>query len=244
MTTSKQASFILDRPTARLKLRELPEHETPRGRIRNVGAAALADAELLALLLRDGSGELNALELAQRMLVEHGGWTGLLRADIALLCRQPGVGLSKAGAIKAALEIARRVLLAEHAPRLQVKSPGDIAHLLQLEMAHLDHEQFRTVLLDTKNRVQEITTVYIGSLNAAMIRVGEVFKAALLRNSAAMIVVHNHPSGDPSPSPEDILVTREIVQAGKLLDVEVVDHLIIGLGRFVSLRERQLGFSS
>ncbi|MEO7911771.1 MAG: JAB domain-containing protein, partial [Roseiflexaceae bacterium] len=105
-----------------------------------------------------------------------------------------------------------------------------------------DQEHLRTVLLDTKNRVQVIQTVYIGSLNASLIRIGEIFKEALKRNSAALIVVHNHPSGDPTPSPEDVLVTREIIAAGKLLDIDVLDHLVIGQGRFVSMRERGLGF--
>jgi hypothetical protein len=109
-------------------------------------------------------------------------------------------------------------------------------------MSHLDQEHLRTVLLDTKNRIQAISTVYIGSLNASMVRAGEVFKTAVKLNSAALIVVHNHPSGDATPSPEDVLVTREIVQAGKLLDVDVLDHLVIGQGVWVSLRERGLGF--
>ena len=111
-------------------------------------------------------------------------------------------------------------------------------------MSHLDQEQLRTVLLDTKNRIQAINTVYIGSLNMSMVRVGEVFKEAVRRNSSALIVVHNHPSGDATPSPEDVLVTREIVQAGKLLDTDVLDHLIIGHGVWVSLRERGLGFDT
>jgi DNA repair protein RadC len=244
MTSHQQTTFLPDRPAARLRLRELPEHETPRGRIRNVGPVALSDAELLALILRDGSGALNAIELAQHLLVDHGGWAGLLRADVPTLCRQSGIGAAKAAAIKATLEIARRVLLAEHQPRLQVKSPADIVPLLMLEMGCLDQEHLRTVLLDTKNYVQAIHTVYVGSLNTSLIRVGEVFKEALKRNSASIIVCHNHPSTDATPSPEDVLVTREIVAAGKLLDIEVLDHLVIGQGRFVSLRERRLGFSS
>src|SRR5262249_43462503 len=126
--------------------------------------------------------------------------------------------------------------------REQIKSPSDVAGLLMLEMSTLDQEHFRTVLLDTKNHLQTITTVYIGSLNTATIRVGEVFRAALAWNSAALIMVHNPPSGDPTPSPEDVLITQQIVAAGKLLDVDVLDHLVIGQGRFVSLRERGLGF--
>ena len=197
MTTYQQTKVFTDRPSAHLRLRELPEHETPRGRIRDVGSAALSDAELLALLLRHGSGTLNAIELAQRLLVDHGGWAGLLRADLHTLCQQPGIGTAKAAAIMATLEIARRILLADHAPRFQVKSPADIAKLLMLEMSHLEQEHLRTVLLDTKNYVQEISTIYIGSVNTSLVRVGEVFRQALKRNSASLIVVHNHPSGAP-----------------------------------------------
>jgi DNA repair protein RadC len=110
-------------------------------------------------------------------------------------------------------------------------------------MGHLDQEHLRTMLLDTKNRVQTVHTVYIGTLNASTIRVGEVFKDALRRNSASLILCHNHPSTDTTPSPEDVLVTREIVQAGKLLDCEVLDHVIVGAGRWTSMREKGLGFA-
>jgi DNA repair protein RadC len=140
------------------------------------------------------------------------------------------------------LDVMRAVLTIPE--RTQIRSPADVAGLLMVEMSHLDQEHLRTVLLDTKNRVQHIQTVYIGSLNSAQIRVGEVYKAAVRWNSAAIIVAHNHPSGDPNPSPEDVLVTRQIVEAGKLLDVECLDHLVISQGRYVSMRERGLGFSS
>jgi DNA repair protein RadC len=126
--------------------------------------------------------------------------------------------------------------------RLQVKSPADIAAVLMLEMGWLDQEELRTVLLDTKNRVQAIHTVYKGSVNSAIIRIGEVFKPAIRANSAALIVAHNHPSSDPTPSPEDILVTRQIVEAGKLLDIDCLDHLVISHNKWVSMRERGLGF--
>jgi DNA repair protein RadC len=225
-----------------LRIKELPPSEQPRERLRDYGPAALSDAELLAILLRVGVAGTNVVQLAQQLLVEHGGWSGLLRIDYMDLCRCHGIGEAKAAALKAALEIGRRLLLTEHEQRFQIKSPTDAAALLMLEMSHLDQEHLRTVLLDTKNRVQSISTVYIGSLNASLIRVGEIFKAALKWNSAALIVVHNHPSGDPTPSPEDVLVTREIVSAGKLLDIDVLDHLVIGQGRFVSMRERGLGF--
>jgi DNA repair protein RadC len=226
----------------RLRIRELPESEKPRERLRDLGPAALSDAELLAIILRVGIEGLNALQLAQRLLSDYRGLSGLLKAGIEDLAAQRGMGEAKAAQLKAALEIGRRLLLSASEERLQIRSPTDAAQLMLAEMSHLDQEHLRAICLDTKNRVQKVQTVYIGSLNSSMVRIGEVFKEAIRLNSAALIVVHNHPSGDPTPSPEDVLVTRQIVEAGKLLDIEVLDHLVIGQGRFVSLRERGLGF--
>jgi len=144
--------------------------------------------------------------------------------------------------IKAALELGRRLLVSSPDDRPQVLSPGDAANLLMLEMGLLEQEHLRIVLLDTRNRVLSISTVYIGSLNTSMVRVGELFREAIRHNAAAVIVAHNHPSGDPTPSPEDVAVTKQIVQAGKLLDISVLDHIVVGRGRFVSLKERGLGF--
>lgn len=225
-----------------LRMKELPHSEQPRERLAVFGPGALSDSELLAILLRVGVEGTNVLQLAQQLLIEYGGWAGLQRADYTDLCRRHGLGQAKAATLKATLEIGRRLLLMGGDERAQIRSPADAAALLMVEMGHLDQEHLRTVLLDTKNRVQQIATIYIGSVNSALIRVGEVFKEAVRKNSAALIVVHNHPSGDPTPSPEDILVTRQIVEAGKLLDVDVLDHLVIGRGRYVSMRERGLGF--
>ena len=124
----------------------------------------------------------------------------------------------------------------------QVRSPSDAANLVMSEMSLLEREQMRVLLMDTKNRVHTMSTVYKGSLNSSLIRVAEIFRDAIRTTSAALILVHNHPSGDPTPSPEDVAVTRQIVEAGTLLDIEVLDHLIIGQHRFVSLKERGLGF--
>lgn len=134
-------------------------------------------------------------------------------------------------------------MLTEPEERVQIKSPTDATHLLMLEMSHLDQEEVRVICLDTRNFIQTITPVYKGAVNSAMIRCGEIFKEAVRRNSPSIIMAHNHPSGSPDPSPEDVQVTRQIVEAGKLLDVELLDHLIIGHGRYVSMRERGLGFT-
>ena len=224
-------------------LRAWPIGERPVERLTQCGSAALSDAELLAVLLSGSGGGTNPVALAQQLIVTFGGWHGLLQATLEDLQRVPGLGRTRAAQVKAALEIARRMLLPEPGQRLQIKSSADVAQLLMAEMSHLDQEHLRTICLDTKNRIQTVATVYVGSLNASLVRVGEVFKEAIRRNSAAIIVSHNHPSGNPTPSPEDVLVTREIVSAGKTLDIDCLDHLIIGQGRFVSMRERGLGFT-
>jgi DNA repair protein RadC len=226
-----------------LRIRELPDREKPRERLRSQGAAALSDAELLAILLRVGLEGLNVVQLAQQLLVDYRGWGGLQRASFEDLSSRRGMGEAKTAQLKAALEIGRRLLFTSAEERFQVRSPSDVAQLMQVEMAHLDQEHLRAICLDTKNRVQKIHTVYIGSLNSSLIRVGEVFREGVRLNSAANIVVHNHPSGDPTPSPEDVQVTRQIIEAGALLDIEVLDHLVIGQGRYTSMRERGLGFT-
>lgn len=226
-----------------LRIKELPPGEQPRERLRDYGPAALSDAELLAILLRIGVSGTNVVQLAQALLREYGGWAGLIRCDYAELCQRHGMGEAKTATLKAALEIGRRLLLSAGNERFQIRSPTDVAQLMQLEMSHLDQEQLRAICLDTKNRVQKVHIVYVGSVNTALIRIGEVFKEALKLNSTAIIVVHNHPSGDSTPSAEDVLVTRQIIEAGQLLDIDVLDHLVIGQGQFTSMRERGLGFT-
>lgn len=224
-----------------LRICEMPDHERPRERLRDYGAAALADAELLAILLRVGVTGVNVVQLAQQLLIEFGGWRGLQQSSFHVLRSRHGMGEAKAAQLMAALEIGRRLAMLGVDERLQIKSPGDVAKFMQVEMGHLDQEHFKIICLDTKNRIIKVHGVYVGTLNAAGLRVGEVFKDALKLNSAAIILIHNHPSGDPTPSPDDILMTRQIVEAGRLLDVDVLDHLVIGQGRYVSLRERGLG---
>lgn len=225
-----------------VRIKELPSSEQPRERLRDYGSNALSDAELLAILLRTGLQGMNVIQLAQKILRDHGGWVGLQRLSFEELTHIHGLGEAKAAQVKAALEIARRLVIAGP-DRTQITSPADVANLLMVEMSFLEQEHLRVVLLNTKNHVLKIETVYIGSINSSAVRVGEVFKTALKQNAAAVIIVHNHPSGDPTPSPEDVAVTRQLVEAGKLLDVDVLDHLVIGQGRWVSLRERRLGFA-
>jgi DNA repair protein RadC len=225
------------------KLHELPERERPRHRIAEHGGPALSDSELLAIVLHSGVAGANAIDLAQKLLIELGGLHGLLRADATRLCEIHGIGPAKAAQIMASLELSRRLLFYAEGERFQVKTPTDVAHMLMREYGHHDQETLSTLLLDTKNRVIRLVEVYRGSLNTSLVRVGEVFKEALKANAAALILCHNHPSGDPTPSPEDILVTRQIIQASSILDIEVLDHIIVGEGRFVSMRERGLGFT-
>ena len=238
-TTAVQTTLFPMPESHPLPIREFLPTDQPRQRLARQGASALSDAELLTIVTG-----VPCLETAQRLLIAAGGLRGLQTLNtVELQQLVAGISAGRAAQLKAAIELGTRVARGERLQRRQIKSPNDVAELLLLEMRHLDQEHLRTVLLDTKNRVQAVSTVYVGSLNASLVRVGEVFKAALRHNSAALIVAHNHPSGDPTPSPEDVLVTREIVSAGKLLDVEVLDHLVIGQGRFVSMRERGLGFS-
>jgi len=224
-------------------IKDLPVGERPRERLEHYGAGALSTAELIAILLRSGVAGESVLRLAERLLVRYGGLTGLAQASFAELCQEKGIGPAKVTQIKAALELGRRLLVASPQERPQVKSPADAANLLMLEMGLLEQEHLRVMLLDTRNRVLAVHTVYVGNLNTSVVRVGEIFRQAIKANAAALIVVHNHPSGDPTPSPEDVAVTERIVQAGRLLGIEVLDHLIIGQQRFISLKERGLGFN-
>ncbi|MDY7080644.1 MAG: DNA repair protein RadC [Chloroflexota bacterium] len=224
-------------------IRDLPTGERPRERLAHAGEDALSTTELLAIILRTGVGGESVLDMAQRLLSRYGGLPGLARASFAELQAEKGLGEAKTAQIKAALELGRRMLLASPGERLVLRSPTDVAQILLAGMSHLEQEHFQVLYLDTRNRLLGSDTVYVGSLNTSHIRVSEVFRDAVKRNCAAIIVAHNHPSGDPTPSPEDVEVTRRLVAAGNLLDIEVLDHLIIGQQRFVSLRERGLGFA-
>lgn len=220
-------------------IKDLPEDLRPRERMVTFGVQALSNAELLAILLRTGNPQETALELAQRLLSQPGGLRYLAEASLEELKSQKGIGLAKAAQIKAAIELGRR-LAAFRPERPLIQNPADAAYILMDEMRYLDREHFRTISLNTKNRVLAIDNVAVGSLNSSYVHPREVFKGPVRRSAAAVILVHNHPSGDPAPSLEDIQVTRRLVEAGKVLGIEVLDHLILGDGSFISMKEKGL----
>jgi DNA repair protein RadC len=225
------------------RITDLASDERPRERLIKVGAAALSKAELLAILLRVGVAGMNSVQLAQHILDELDGLSGIQRASVSDMCKIHGLGEAKAAQIKAAIELGIRLAREESEARGPLNSPAEAAVLVQLEMQALQQEHLNVILLDTRNRVIKIEPVYKGSLNMSLVRVGELFHAAIQHSAASLIMVHNHPSGDPTPSPEDMALTRAAVQAGKLLDIEVLDHLVIGYGKFVSMKEKGLGFA-
>ncbi len=230
-------------PTPIYRIADLHKSDRPRERLAALGPQALTNAELIAILLRVGVKGENAVTVGQRLLNKFGGLTGLHRAPFAELKKQHGLADAKAAQIKAAIELGRRLTLESPEERPTINSPADAAALVTYEMSAFEQEHLRVILLDRRNRVLETVEIYKGSVNSSQIRVGEIFKEAIRKNASALIVIHNHPSGDPTPSPDDVAVTRAIVQAGKLMDVDVLDHMVIGQGRWVSLKERGLGFA-
>ncbi|HUZ02389.1 MAG TPA: DNA repair protein RadC [Thermomicrobiaceae bacterium] len=230
------------RPGYHLTLKELPPEERPREKLLLRGAGSLTNAELLAIVLNTGVRGETVVELSQRLLVEHGGLVGLARVDLDDLGHARGLGAAKAARLKAALELGRRLTVAQPEERPQVRSPEDIYAVAGSDMGALEQEHLRVVVLDTKNRVLRTVTLYQGSVNSAQVRVAEVFRDAVRANAPALAVLHNHPSGDPTPSSADVLLTAELCRAGQLLGIDVLDHLIVGHSRFRSLRRLGLGF--
>ncbi len=233
--------MVRESPAA-YRITDLSVDERPRERLEKSGPEALSKAELLAILLRVGVTGLNSVQLAQKILDDLGGLAGIQKASFAQVCNIHGVGPAKAAQIKAAIELGIRLKKENPDLSAAVNSPEDAAELVRYDMQGLVQENLWVILLDTRNRKIGVEKVYVGSLNASMVRVGELFRGALQRNAAGIIMAHNHPSGDPAPSPEDVTLTRAAVQAGKLLDVEVLDHLVIGHNSFVSMKEKGLGF--
>ncbi len=224
------------------RIRDLSASERPRERLARLGPKALRDDELLAILLRMGMPGESAVAMGRRLLQTFGGLRGLHQASFGDLCAQRGLGEAKAAQLQAAFELGRRVGSSAAALRPVISSPQDVADLLLYEMSGLAQETLQVLVLNTRNQVLDTVELYRGSLNSAQVRIAEVFKPAIVRNAAAIIVAHNHPSGDPTPSSDDVALTRSLREAGKLLDIALLDHLIFGGMNYVSLKERKLGF--
>ncbi len=221
-------------------VREMPETDRPRERLEQIGPEALRDAELIAVLFRTGTRTMGAVALADALLREFGDLRRLGRATLQELQKVPGVGRVKAIELKAALELGSRLARHQAAPRNKIGSAADVADLLMYRFKEYETEHFKSLLLNTKNEVINIDDVSRGTLNETLAAPGDVFRRAVREGATAVIVAHNHPSGNPEPSRADLELTRRLVEAGEVLGIPLLDHVVFGDGRFVSLKERQL----
>jgi DNA repair protein RadC len=219
-------------------LRDVPSDERPRERMQQFGAQALSNAELMAIILRTGTFAESAVRLAQKVLLEAGSLRNLVDMSMDQLKTIKGIGSAKAMQIQASIELGRRLARTSMADTVTIRSPQDVAAYLMEDLRYLQKEHFVVLFLNTKNHVVAQETLSMGSLNASIVHPREVFRAAIKRSSASIICVHNHPSGDPTPSPEDIAMTSRLVEAGQIIGIEVLDHIILGDQNFVSLKEK------
>ncbi|MCL6598482.1 RadC family protein [Alicyclobacillus macrosporangiidus] len=210
--------------------------DAPRERLLARGAQALRNDELLAVIFQSGTRQASVMELARRVLDRVDGVYGLLDTEVEELMAIPGIGRAKALQIAAAVELGRRIVRGPARSRLQIRSAEDAAEYVMDRLRHLKKEHFMVLHLDTKHCVIGEEVVSIGSLDASIVHPREIFKPAVKRSASAVLCVHNHPSGDPTPSPEDIAVTKRLCQAGALLGIDMLDHIVVGDGRYVSLR--------
>jgi len=225
-------------------IRELPLAERPRERLAARGPEGLSATELIAIVWGSGARGRSALDVAADAVARLDGLNGLAGASDRELREVPGVGAARANQLAAAFELGRRLVTEWPSGRWTIRAPRDLAERLVPQMGPLEREELRVVLLNAKNVVLGVRTVYIGNVSTALVRVGELFRDAVRQHAAGIVVVHNHPSGDPAPSPDDLHLTAESVAAGRLLDVAVLDHLIIGHDAYVSLRDRGVAFDS
>lgn len=222
----------------KMLIRDYPKEERPRERFLQDGPESLSNQELLALLLRTGTKEESVLQLAGRLINSVKGLRLLKEASVEELTGIKGIGEAKAIHILASVELGRRMNQLNDQDRYVIRSPEDGANYCMEEMRFLSQEHFVCLYLNTKNQVLQKTTVFIGSLNASIVHPREVFKEAFRRSAASIICLHNHPSGDPTPSREDIEVTKRLVECGRIIGIEVLDHIIIGEHKYVSLKEK------
>jgi DNA repair protein RadC len=228
--------------TPALMIRDILPEERPRERLRQFGERSLSNTDLISILLNTGIKGESVVQVAGRLLKHAGGLRGLYQMPFEELAGVKGIGESKACKIKASLELGRRLAAAAPDDRVAIEGPEDVVRLLGVEMEALTQEQLRVAILDTRHRVIRHEMVYQGSVNSAQVRVAEVFKEAVRANAPAIAIAHNHPSGDPTPSAADVALTAELAKAAQLLDIDLIDHIIIGDGRWLSLRRLGLGF--
>jgi DNA repair protein RadC len=224
-----------------LTIRELPRSERPRERLITLGASALSSAELLALLIGAGGTGSSALHVGQLLLAGAGGsLRRIAMQPVAALTETNGVGMARAVTVHAALELGRRLASETRDDGAPVRSPRDVARMFAPRLEDLPVEEFHVAILDAQHRLERDVTITRGLLTSSLVHPREVFREAIAERAAALILVHNHPSGDPTPSPDDRMVTEQLVAAGKLLDIPVHDHIIIGRGRYLSFAEAGL----
>ena len=220
-----------------LGIRDYPESDRPRERLEMLGESALTDGELLAILLRVGVEGSNAVELAFQIIRTFGGLRGLHTARFDELCAVKGVGRAKAAQIKAAIALGYRMSLEEFAAKPVISKPADVHDLMEHDLAAKDQEELWVLALSTRNQLLKKQMLYVGTVNHSSVRLAEVFEVPIRCHASAILVVHNHPSGDPHPSEEDLRFTEELVKAGRLMDIGVLDHIIIAQEGFISIRQ-------
>jgi len=223
-------------PMPGYRIKDIEESQRPRERLEMQGAEALNDSELLAILLRVGTKGSSAVQIGQRLLYLFGGLDGMQRASFNELCGVEGLGPAKTAQIKAAIELGRRLARLAPTERALITSPQDVADQVQYKMASLEQEELWVLLLDSRNHHLRTEQLYRGSLNSSSVRPAEIYKAGIRHNAAALIIVHNHPSGDPSPSPEVIHLTRMLIEAGQMLELPILDHIVVGSRGITSIK--------
>ncbi|WDV44692.1 DNA repair protein RadC [Clostridiaceae bacterium M8S5] len=222
-------------------IKDLPVSERPREKLYKYGCNNLSNSELIAIIIRTGSKKKSALDLAQSILaLDEVGLAFLNDCSLQELTSIEGVGECKAAQILASIELGKRVISYQNEYKHKVCAPIDIARILMEDMRHLKKEHFKVVLLDTKNQIISMEKISIGDLSSSIVHPREVFKMAIKKSSASIILVHNHPSGDPRPSKEDISITERLIECGKILGINVLDHVIIGNKKYISFKEKGL----
>jgi DNA repair protein RadC len=240
--TSDDVPTTSDHRRATRSIRDLPAAERPRERLALRGPGGLSAAELIAVVLGTGGGGRSAVAVAEEVLARHASVSAMARASDAELAAIPGVGTAKAARLAAAFELGRRSITDWPVSRWTIRSPRDVADRLMVEMGRLEREELRVLSLNTKNVVQRASTAYVGNVSSSLVRVGELFRDAVRLDASGIVLVHNHPSGDPTPSPDDLHLTAGAIAAGRMLDIDVLDHVIVGHDAWVSLRDRGVSF--